>query len=82
MQRDLVKCGIEQDWHELAQGRSAWHGVVEMSVDTINKEAEQKKVGKQMRGREHNSDVLLQAWLGSPVTIQTAPSQVATGLDL
>ena len=43
MQRDLVKCGIEQDWHELAQGRSAWHGVVEMSVDTINKEAEQKE---------------------------------------
>ena len=42
VQRDLVKCGIEQDWSELAQDRSAWQGVVEMRVDTINKEAEHK----------------------------------------
>ena len=43
VQRDLVKCGIEQDWRELAQDRSAWRGVVEMCVDSINKEAEQKE---------------------------------------
>ena len=38
-----MKCGIEQDWRELAQDRSAWRGVVEMRVDTINKEAEHKE---------------------------------------
>ena len=43
VQRDLVRCGIEQDWRELAQDRSAWRGVVEMCVDSINKEAEQKE---------------------------------------
>ena len=43
MQRDLVKCGLEQDWRELAQDRSAWRGVVEMRVDTINKETERKE---------------------------------------
>ena len=43
VQRDLVKCGIEQDWRELAQDRSAWRGVVEMRVDTINKETERKE---------------------------------------
>ena len=43
MQQDLVRCGIEQDWSELAQDRSAWRGVVEMRVDTINKEAEHKE---------------------------------------
>ena len=42
MQQDLVKCGIEQDWSELAQDRPAWLGVVEMCIDTINKEAEKK----------------------------------------
>ena len=46
MHQDMVKCGIEQDWRELAQDRSAWHGVVEMRVDTINEEAEQKEVRK------------------------------------
>ena len=43
VQRDLVKCGIEQDWRKLAQDRSAWRGVVEMHVDTINKETERKE---------------------------------------
>ena len=38
-----MKCGIEQDWRELAQDRSAWRGVVEMRVDTINKETEQEE---------------------------------------
>ena len=41
VQQDLGKCSTEQDWRELAQKRSAWRGVVEMCVDTINKEAEQ-----------------------------------------
>ena len=43
VQQDLVKCGIEQDWSELAQDRSAWQGVVEMRIDTINKDAEHKE---------------------------------------
>ena len=43
MQRDLVKCGIEEDWCELAQDRSAWRGVVDMRVNTINKETEWKE---------------------------------------
>ena len=38
-----MKCGIEQDWHELAQDRSAWRAVVEMRIDTINKETERKE---------------------------------------
>ena len=59
VQRDLVQCGIEQDWRELAQDRSAWRGVVEMRVDTINKETEQKEVRKKMRGRKHNSHISL-----------------------
>ena len=43
VQQDLVKCGIEQDWRELAQDRSTWRRVVEMHVDTINKETERKE---------------------------------------
>ena len=43
VEQDLVKCGIEQDWSELAQDRSAWRGVVEMCIDTINKEAKKKE---------------------------------------
>ena len=43
MEQDLVKCGIEQDWSELAQDRSAWLGVVEMRIDTISKEAKKKE---------------------------------------
>ena len=47
VQQDLVKCGIEQDWRELAQDMSAWRGVVEMHVDTINKETEWKEDRKE-----------------------------------
>ena len=43
IQRDLVRFGIEQDWRELAQDRSAWRGIVEMSVNTINEEFEKKE---------------------------------------
>ena len=43
IQRDLVRCGIEQDWRELAQDRSAWRGIVEMSVNIINEEFEKKE---------------------------------------
>ena len=43
VQQDLVKCGIEQDWRELTQDRSTWRRVVEMHVDTINKETERKE---------------------------------------
>ena len=43
VEQDLVKCGLEQDWSELAQDRSAWRGVVEMCIDTINKEAKKKE---------------------------------------
>ena len=81
MQRDLVKCGIEQGWHELAQDRSARRGVVEMCVDTINKEAEQKE-DRMKDARKRTQQSCLAAWLGSPVTIQTAPSQLPTGQDL
>ena len=41
-QRDLVRCGLEQDWRELAQDRSAWQGVVEMAVNSLNEAAEKK----------------------------------------
>ena len=114
VEQDLVKCGIEQDWSELAQDRSAWRGVVEMCVDTINKEAEHKEDRKKderkrtkqslspWRRPEHLVETLARffkagmreqplshdqascealtsvtshcsLWLGSPVTIQTAP---------
>ena len=65
MQRDLVKCGIEQDWHELTQGRSAWRGVVEMRVDTINKEAEQKedrKTDERKRTQQSHLTAVLHGW--------------------
>ena len=32
VQRDFMKCGLEQDWRELAQDRSTWRGVVEMHM--------------------------------------------------
>ena len=43
VEQDLVKCGLEQDWSELAQDRTAWRGVVEMRIDTISKEAKKKE---------------------------------------
>ena len=46
IQRDLVRSGIEQDWRELAQDRSAWRGIVEMSINTINEEFEKKEDNK------------------------------------
>ena len=59
VEQDLIKYGIEQDWCELAQDRSAWLGVVELCIDTISKEAK-KKEDRKMGGREHNSHVSLQ----------------------
>ena len=37
-----MKCGIKQDWDELAQDKISWRRVMEMCFDSINKEAEQK----------------------------------------
>ena len=81
MQRDLVTCGLEQDWHELAQDRSAWCEVVEMHVDTINKETERKEDRKKDE-RKRTQCISLQPWLGLSVTIQTATSKLATRQDL
>ena len=78
---DLLKCGIEQDWRELAQDRSAWRGVVEMRVDTINKETERKEDRKKDE-RKRTQRISLQPWLGLSVTIQTATSKLATGQDM
>ena len=47
LRHDLVKCGLELDWHELAQDRSAWRGVVKTCVDIINKETEHKDPRKE-----------------------------------
>ena len=41
-QQDLVRCGIEQDWCEFAQDRSACQGVLQMAVNSLNEEAEKK----------------------------------------
>ena len=38
VQHGLIKCGL--DWHELAQDRSTWRGVVKTCVDIINEEVE------------------------------------------
>ena len=37
-----MRCGLEQDWRELAQDRLAWQGVVEMAVNSLNEAAEKK----------------------------------------
>ena len=56
IQRDLVRCGIEQDWQELAQDRSAWCGIVEMSVNIINEEFEKKEDKKKdERKKKHQT---------------------------
>ncbi len=52
-----MKSGIEQDWRELAQDRSAWHRVVEMRIDTINKVAQQEGRKKDERKRTQQSHV-------------------------
>ena len=64
MQQDLVKCGVEQDWHELAQDRSAWRGVVEMGVDTINKETEWKEDRKEDERKRTQQSQLTTALAG------------------
>ena len=43
VQCDLVRCGIQEDWHKLSRDRSAWQGVVEICIDSINKEAKKSK---------------------------------------
>ena len=64
VQWDLVKCGIEQDWDELAQDRSAWRGVVEMRIDIINKEAEQKEDRKKDERKRTKRSCLAAALAG------------------
>ena len=56
VQRDLVRCGIEQDWQELAQDRSTWRGIVELSVNTINEEFEKNEDKKKdERKKKHQT---------------------------
>ena len=60
VQRDLVRCGIQEDWRKLSQDISAWQGVVVMCIDSINKEAEKRvKMRRKMRGRETTKHILL-----------------------
>ena len=66
MQQDLVKGGIEQEWCELAQEMSAWQGVVEMHLNTINKETEQKKDRKEderKRTQQSRLTAALNGWV-------------------
>ena len=58
VQRDLVKCGLEQDWRELAQDRLAWRGMVKISVQDLNREAE-KKDDKKKDEKKRNQQVQL-----------------------
>ena len=55
IQRDLVRSGIGQDWRELTQDRSAWHGIVEMSVNIINEEFEKKEDKKEDERKKKHS---------------------------
>ena len=48
---DLMKRGLEQDRHELAQDRSAWQRVVKTCVDAINKGAQQNEDKKMDKRR-------------------------------
>ena len=80
--RDLVKCEMEQYWRELGQDRLAWRGVVEMCIDTINKETERMEDRKKDDRKRTQQSISLQLWLGLSVTIQTGTSNLATGQDL
>ena len=62
---DLVKCGLEVNWHELAQDRSAWRGVVKTCVDIINEEAEHKE-DRTEDGRKSTKQSCLTAIVSNP----------------
>ena len=65
VRHDLVKCGLEQDWHELAQDRSAWRGVVKTCVDIVNEEAEYKEDRKEdgRKSTQQSHLTAAMAWL-------------------
>ena len=60
MQRDLVRCGIKQDWRELAKDKS--QSDMEMHIDTINKEAVQKEDRKKDE-RKRTQQSCLTGWV-------------------
>ena len=50
--RDLKKCGLTEDWRDLAQDRNAWRGIVKDSVESLNaNDEEREKNSKDTRKR-------------------------------
>ena len=64
---------------ELAQERSAWQGVVEMHLNTINKETEQKKDRKEDERKRTQQSRLTAALAGFACDHPNWTSQLATG---
>ena len=70
-----MQCGIQEDWYKLSQGKSALQGLVEMCIDSINKEVEKSKDQNTDERKRNQLTHLATASAGFVCDHQTAPSQ-------
>ena len=59
--KDLRKCGVEEDWHDVALDRRAWRCVVREGAEELNKHNEHEEVKWKDERRQRRKNRLVQA---------------------